>query len=319
MRAINVPPAVAQAMQQGATLAISISGGKDSQALLNALIAERAARGWTGEVYAIHAHLGRAEWPQSLAHCRRICEAAGVELVVINRPQGDLVQQIRDRMVKLQGTGKPPWPDAKNRYCTSDQKRGQIDKQMRNPWPTATMRYCTADQKRGQILKIHRQSDLIVAAMGLRGDESSARAKRPVAQLRKQITASALRDLSIEAALAGRKTGQRVAIDWLPLHGWSEADVWDACGTSHADLERRRALHRDGHAGEALDGWPAHPAYVWGNQRLSCALCVLASRADITNGARHNPELLREYIAIEKESGFTFQHGFALSSLEKAS
>lgn len=315
---LAVPAAVADALGQGGTLAVSISGGKDSQALLSALADEYALRGWTGPIYAVHAHLGRAEWPQSLAHCRRIAEQAGVELVVVHRPQGDLVDQIRARALKLAGTGKAPWPDAQNRYCTSDQKRGQLDTQMRNPWPTATMRYCTADQKRGQILKVHRRSELIVAAMGMRGGESAARAKRPVVAVRKQITAKAIRDLAPDAALSARGEGQRLALDWLPLHHWGAEDVWAQCGTSSSDLTERQFLYRAGRVGEALDGWPAHPAYVYGNQRLSCALCVLASQNDLINGARHNPELYREYVAIERESGFAFQQGRSLASLQPA-
>ena len=340
MRQIIVPDAIEQAMQDGAALAISISGGKDSQALLNALVAEYRARGWQGQLYAIHAHLGRAEWPQTLAHCRNLCGRLGVPLVEVSRPQGDLVQEIRDRMEKLKGTETPPWPDAKNRYCTSDQKRTpiekvtraapfpdaqnryctahqkqhQIDKALRSPWPTSTQRYCTADQKRDQLTKRHRGHELVVAAMGMRAQESPARAKKATVSLGR-ISASRLRGLSPLEALAQRQDGQRVALDWLAIHDWTEGDVWEACGHSTEDLRRRQALYRAGQTEEAFTGWLAHPAYVMGNQRLSCSICILASKSDIVNGARHNPELLAEYIQIERESGFTFRQGFALDGL----
>lgn len=154
MRQIHVPPVIEQALGDGAALAISISGGKDSQALLVAVVAEYRRRGWTGQLYAIHAHLGRAEWRQTLGHCRNLCARLGVDLVEVSRPQGDLVQEIEDRMEKLRGTDTPPWPDAKNRYCTSDQKRGPIEKATRAaPFPDAENRYCTAHQKQHQIDK----------------------------------------------------------------------------------------------------------------------------------------------------------------------
>lgn len=61
------PPVIERALQQGAALAISISGGRDSQALLNTLTAWLAAHPVPGPVFAIHADLGRAEWPHTNA------------------------------------------------------------------------------------------------------------------------------------------------------------------------------------------------------------------------------------------------------------
>lgn len=314
-RHVAIPHAIATALAGGAALAVSISGGKDSQALLLAVTAEHRRRSWPGPIYAIHAHLGRAEWPQTMGHCERICAEAGVELIVVRRPQGDLVQEIHDRMEKLRGTGKPPWPSAEARYCTSDQKRSQIDKVTRSPWPTSTQRYCTADQKRDQIFKRHREHDVIVAAMGLRADESKARAKRPEVSIQTRTTAKALSQLDPCTALLMARPNQRVALDWLPLLHWSVDDVWETIGTDRVDLEHRRSLYARGDVDAALAGWPAHPAYIFGNDRLSCALCVLASRNDLVNGARHNPELLRDYVQMEQESGFTFRQGLALSTL----
>jgi 3'-phosphoadenosine 5'-phosphosulfate sulfotransferase (PAPS reductase)/FAD synthetase len=313
-----VPDEIEQVMRTGAAIAISISGGKDSQAMLAAVVATHRERGWPGPILAIHAHLGAAEWRQSLGHCRNLCARYGVELVEVSRRQGDLVQEIRDRMEKLRrdGSDSPPWPDAKNRYCTSDQKRGQIDTVIRSsPWPSATQRYCTADQKRDQLVKEHRKHDLIVSAIGMRAEESPARRKRPVVSIQKRITAKAYRDMNIAEAISHASSGQRLAVDWLPIHDWTEAEVWEACGSSSEDVARRREIYAAGRTEEALDGWQAHPAYVFGNQRLSCVFCILASKSDLVNGARHNPDLFREYVAIERESGFTFQHGRSLESL----
>lgn len=315
MKPLTIPPVIADALRAGAALAVSISGGKDSHAMLMALVAEHRWAGWSGPLIAAHAHLGRAEWPQTLPFIERVCAALNVPLVTVQRPQGDLVAEIRARMEKLRGTGKPHWPSSASRYCTSDQKRTQLDKVLRSPWPTATQRYCTADQKRDQLLKVHRRHELVIAAMGMRAQESRARARQPVVAIQPRVTAAALAELTPDAALSAQRPGQRLALDWRAIHDWTLDDVWESIGTSAADLARRQALCAAGHEAEALDGWPAHPAYVWGNQRLSCALCVLANKNDLVNGARRNPELYREYVAMERESGFTFRADLALDGL----
>jgi 3'-phosphoadenosine 5'-phosphosulfate sulfotransferase (PAPS reductase)/FAD synthetase len=300
---IETPAEIQDALAAGATLVVSVSGGKDSQAMLMAVMAEHRRQMWPGDVLAIHAHLGRMEWPQTLAHCEAMCAAAGVPLTVVSRPQGDLLQEMWDRVEKLRGTGKPPFPDAKNRYCTSDQKRNQIDRVLRAaPFPDSKNRYCTSHHKTNQIDKELRKHTVIISAEGIRADESPARSKRPVWEYRQQIC-----------------TKQRTAYTWRPLLHWTEADVWEQIGHTTEDVQRRRELYRQGDHGAAFDGWRTHPAYVVGNQRLSCAMCVLASRADITNGARHNPELYAELVRMEQESGFSFRQDLNLGSLFSSS
>ncbi len=313
---IALPPVVAEALRLGAALAVSISGGKDSQAMLFALAELHRQHGWSGPIYAVHASLGRSEWPQSLAQCERIAAAAGVELVVVRRPQGDLIAEMRQRMQNLAGSDKPHWPDARNRYCTADQKRGQIDKVLRAPhWPDSTNRYCTAHQKTNQLDREARRHDLVISAMGIRAEESSARAKKAAVSVRTSITAAALQGASPEAALSDLRPGQRLALDWLPLHEWTEDQVFRGFGSSLDDINRRRDLYKSGRMEEALQGFSGHPAYVFGNQRLSCALCVLASRNDLVNGIRHCPEIYQEYVAMERESGFSFRQGLSLAGL----
>jgi len=269
MKHISMTQPIRQALFNGATLVVSVSGGKDSQAMLNAI----AAQGFANQVVAIHANVGAMEWEQTHAHCEKICSAVGVELVTVARPQGDLLAQMEARRVKLEGQNKPHWPSSAARYCTSDHKRAQIDKYLR-------------------------QYNLVISAEGIRADESRERAKRCDHEAREQIC-----------------TRDRTAYTWRPILNWSVDDVWEACGTSAADLTQRRHLYAAGMRDEALQGWPAHPAYVIGNERLSCAICVLASRNDITNGARHNPGLLAQLVAMEEKSGFTFRKDLALADL----
>lgn len=285
MKNLMIPDVINDALGLGATVAVSVSAGKDSQALALALAANRIGS------YILHMDLGRAEWPQTAAMVDKIAQAVDLPVIVVNRPQGDLVTEIEHRAIKLQGTGRPFWPSSANRYCTADQKRSQAD-------------------------KVYRRHQLIISAEGIRAQESPKRAKDPVVAVRKQITAKALQDLAPADALAAwQGQGGRLALTWNAIHDWDITDVWEACGTSVDDLERRRALYRAGHENEALFGWPCHPAYVFGNARLSCVFCVLATENDLRVGARHNPNLVAHYIGLETTYGATFKHKRSLADI----
>ena len=321
--ALLVPPAVETALQQGAALAISLSGGKDSQALLALLAPWFRSRGYSGQLFAIHADLGRAEWEQTPAFVEQLCQQAAVPLVVVRRPKGDLVARITERMELTTAQAAPDaaahyWPSATNRYCTSHLKAGPIDTALRNPahyWPSSAQRYCTSDLKRGPIDSRLRDFSVIISAEGVRADESAARAKKPGVEIRGGITASALRELTPDAALLARKPGQRVALNWRPLLHYDTAEIWQACGTDLRELALRQRQHRQGETALALRGWVGHPAYVLGNERLSCALCVLGSKSDLLNGANHNPDTYGLYLELEVLGGSTFKHNQSLFDL----
>jgi hypothetical protein len=116
--------------------------------------------------------------------------------------------------------------------------------------------------------------------MGLRAQESQIRARRPTFSLRPDSSAP---------------TKGRFVYDWLPIHDWTETDVWDC-------IRRHGNIH--------------HEAYSLGNHRLSCALCVLASLNDLINGAAHSPDTYREYCRIEAVTGYSFRKDFWLSDLK---
>lgn len=282
MKPIQTPTQIEQALQAGAALSISISGGKDSQALAYALKAEHDLGRWPGPIFLIHADLGRAEWEQTPAQVRALADELGLELVVVARDGGDLVQRIEARRDQLQAKGQatPFWPSSDARYCTSDLKRDPINKYLR--------RYAS-----------------VVSAEGVRADESTARARKPVYAVRSKLA-----------------TQTRQAFDWRPLLAWDTEDVLNACGSSGADLDRRRKLYaagerfqNDGPKLKALDGWKLHPAYVYGNVRLSCVLCVLACEQDLRNGAKHNPTVAATYLRLEREGGYTFRANKSLADI----
>lgn len=270
-RDIDITPDIKAMLRDGAAVALSISGGKDSQALLMSVAEYVRSMGCGNDMFAIHAHLGRAEWPQTIGHCEEICEKVGVELVVVSRDKGDLVDRWKERMVKLQGTGKPFWSSAKNRYCTSDMKRGPINKRLR-------------------------KYDIVISVEGIRAEESRARAQKPVSHIRKEIT-----------------TRSRRAMTWNPLLNWAMNDVYEYWGQSVSSLLDARESYRM--SGLVPDWWNYHPAYAMGNDRLSCAICVLGSNNDVKNGVRHNPTLAAELIQMEEESGYSFRHKQSLGEV----
>ncbi len=77
---IDIPPLITRALTRGAALAISISGGKDSQAMLRLLVTHPDRPHWTGDRFAIHADLGRAEWPQTPGHVEALCKRRALSL-----------------------------------------------------------------------------------------------------------------------------------------------------------------------------------------------------------------------------------------------
>jgi len=244
-------------LQEGATLVLSVSGGKDSDSMSHYLLDRRAKEGWPGPVMMVHADLGarRVEWHQTPDYVRSFAQRKGVPLHVVRWTQGDLVDRIWQRY--RANPDRPCWPSSSIRYCTSDLKRSPISRFLRQTFP----------------------SGKVICAIGLRAEESPGRAKKEIVTERKDCTAP---------------SKNRLVLNWLPIHDWTEADVWN-CIRQHGNI--------------------AHPAYGLGNTRLSCALCVMASLNDLTNGAEHNPDAYREFCRIEAVTGYSFRKDFWLSDL----
>jgi len=241
-------------------IAISSSGGKDSQTMLAHVVGLARAAGVADRIVVIHADLGRAEWNGTGELARAQAEFHGVPFTVIRKTDTDAAPaDLLDR-VKVRGM----WPSSSARWCTSDHKRGPIR--------TVFTRLAREHRERtGSAAPVR-----ILDCIGMRAQESTARAKRA----------------PFTPGKVDRKT-QRVD-EWLPILGWSEAEVWD-------DIERVGAPH--------------HEAYDLGMSRLSCVFCVLASEGDLRIAAKANPELAAEYIATEVEIGHTFKNGRSLAEI----
>lgn len=274
-------------IKKGAKLIGSVSGSKDGQAMVASLIQ------WGYPVKAlVHADLGRVEWPQSHAMCQKLSYQFNIPLHVVKRHDGlDLLEYWQRRMEHLQGTGKPFWSSAKARYCTSDLKRGPINKYLRTI------------------------GNFVISCEGIRAEESPARAKKPILEIRKEITSTYYDGMSVENAIKYYNPFKRLALTWYPVFNYTLEDVWNTYGMNMKDAEVARQIYSI--TREVPDWWPFHPAYAFGNERVSCMFCILGSINDLRVGSKHNPELLNTMIGMEEYSDATFKNNWSLKTLKQ--
>jgi 3'-phosphoadenosine 5'-phosphosulfate sulfotransferase (PAPS reductase)/FAD synthetase len=130
----------------------------------------------------------------------------------------------------------------------------------------------------------------------MRADESPARAKKkPFVFDDGHISKKTGKKVS------GASNGKREVWNWLPLHEWTEAQVWgriDSYGLRNAGL--------------------VHFAYGLGMPRLSCCFCIFAPKAALVIAGHHNPELLAEYVRVEKKIGHTFRVDLSMAQVAEA-
>ncbi len=234
---IRVPSECREIIRAGALVAINHSGGKDSQAM-TILLSRIVPR---DRLVAVHAPLGEVEWPGTIEHIEATLPV-GVPLIFAPIASGKtLLKRVEERGL---------WPSNSARWCTSDFKAGPIQRELR--------RYLKAHPRFGGRL---------VNAMGMRAEESPARARK--APWRRNDRMS----------VAGREV-----FDWLPVFDLSTEDMF--------------RVIRDA-------GQSPHWAYAAGMSRLSCSFCILASRADLRRAAELRPDLYRTYAELERRIGHT--------------
>jgi 3'-phosphoadenosine 5'-phosphosulfate sulfotransferase (PAPS reductase)/FAD synthetase len=239
-------------------IVISSSAGKDSQAMLDFIVEPcDQVHIPRHRLLVAHADLGRVEWPGPRELAEEQAKHYGLTFIAIARPQGDLLEHIAER-------GMFPSPAA--RFCTSDHKRAQVMK---------IFTQLTARSQQAGIRTVR-----ILSCMGLRAEESPARARR--------------QPFSWDERASNSK---RHVDTWLPIHSWNVQQVWQrirASGVSH------------------------HPAYDLGMPRLSCCFCIFSPRSALLLAGKHNPELLSEYVEVEKRIGHSFRLELPLASIQKA-
>ena len=92
-REVLVTPEITSALAGRAAVAIGVSGGKDSAATALATMDYLEDAGHPGPRVLIHSDLGRVEWRQSLPACEQLAVGFGLELMVVRRETGDLVDR----------------------------------------------------------------------------------------------------------------------------------------------------------------------------------------------------------------------------------
>ncbi len=165
---MSVSEPIQTLINRNALFVVNHSGGKDSQAML----AELRRFVPAAQLVVVHAPLDGVEWDGTLDHVY----ADAADLPVILAPAVKTFVE----MVEHRGM----FPSPQQRQCTSDLKRGPIDREIR------------------RYLKSHPEHNgLVVSCMGLRAGESDARAKAEPFKLNKRNS------------VAGREW-----YDWLPIH-----------------------------------------------------------------------------------------------------
>lgn len=171
---------IAALVQRGALFVINHSGGKDSQAMYLMLRALVPA----SQRVIVHADLGAVEWAGAVGHIK--ATTAGEPLHVC-RSRRNLLQMVEERGM---------FPSPKQRQCTSDLKRGPIER---------TIRAITRERQ-AQGMPAW---GLVVNCMGMRAEESSGRAKLIAFKLH-----------------TGNSKAGREWYDLLPIHELTEDQVY---------------------------------------------------------------------------------------------
>lgn len=234
---------------------VNSSAGKDSQAMLDLVHELAVAAGVAYRIVVVHCDLGRVEWEGTAELAAEQAAHYGARFLKVSRPQGDLLAHVEQRGM---------WPDPARRYCTSDHKRGQVRR---------VMTELASEVRRRGIWEPVR----ILNCMGMRSQESPARAK-----------------LAAFAFDPKASNGRRHVDNWLPIHGWTEAEVWERIRQS---------------------GVPHHRAYDLGMPRLSCCFCIFAGDDALLLAGHHNRALLDEYVRVEEKIGHTFKKKLPIASI----
>lgn len=272
----NPPPEVAldatirKTIDSETVVVFSLSGGKDSTA------AAIAASDYLDNIghpmtnrFAIHADLGQIEWPETPRFVEEIAGRLQLPLIVVRRNGGGMIERWYQR-----------WESSKRRYIDLETY------QLVSPWSSAALRFCTAELKVAPInreLKRRFAGRTIISVIGIRREESAARAKAPISR----------RDL--RSAPEGNRAGT-IMLAWHPIVEWKTDQVFARHGQANL---------------------PLHSAYSAGSTRLSCAYCVLSSINNLEVAASQpgNLDALKRITDLELDSAFAFQPSRWLTSV----
>lgn len=237
---------------------INSSGGKDSLIALWEVHRLAIEQNYPfSKIIVSHQDLGRMEWAGTKELVQKQADFFGFKAYYSKRRNKD--GEEHDLLHYINRRGK--FPSSKQRFCTSDFKRAPGN------------RVVTAVTKEMGDCRV-------LYVFGFRSQESPARSKKKPFVKNERLT-----------------TRKRTVYDWLPIHDWSEKQVWDTI--------KKHKL-------------PYHFAYDLGMPRLSCCFCIFAPFDALVVAGHANLKLLEEYAAVEEEIGHTFRQDLAIQDVLKA-
>lgn len=189
------------AIEDGAHVVFSMSGGKDSAAAtdstmkwLDTIGHPRAHRA------AIHADLGYIEWHSTGDIVRQLARQHDLPLDIVRRRTGGLIERWVQRF--------------QNGLARFERLETYA---LIGPWSSASLRFCTSELKAqviGASLARRYRGETVISVIGLRRTESAARAKIAIAQEDTRF------------ARPGNAHGTRM-LTWNPIAEWSTDAVYD--------------------------------------------------------------------------------------------
>lgn len=179
---VMITPQITEQIRAGALFVSNHSGGKDSQAMLIRLL-EFIPR---HQLIVVYADLGKVAWPGAKELARKQAEDNGLPFIVASASK-TLLTMVERRFETRPSV--PSWPSASTRQCTSDLKRGPIQREVR--------RYAKANGFK-----------TIVNCLGLRAEESPGRAKKQ------------------EFSRMGISNSVNTWYEWLPVHNYLTPEIF---------------------------------------------------------------------------------------------
>ena len=265
---------------------LCFSGGKDGLGSL----AELLEAGFQPSQIELHHHVvdGRGspsfmDWPSSEGYCEAVARALGLPIYFSWREGG-----FRREMLRQDAPTAPVFFETPDGGLRSVGGRGPLNTRQRFPQVSADLstRWCSAYVKIMILDSLIRNQDRFIGARtlvvtGERAEESPSRAKYPVLEPHRCDTREGTR--------------RRRHVDhWRPVHGHTEAQVWDAV--------RRLGIV------------PA-PSYRLGWGRHSCMACIFLSANAWATVRLIAPAMFADIAAHETRFGCTIRRTTSIVDL----
>lgn len=269
---------------------VSLSGGKDSIAMLLYLIEQGVApdriEAWHQAVDGMHdTHTSFMDWPSTEGYVRELCNHLRVRLSWQWRAFGFKGEMFRENSRSHDIFYRN---DEELLVYSLPTTRGDLSTRRKWPMKTASLkfRYCSSS------LKIDPARRVMSNRPDLKGSERKQIKILWLTGERRQESPARARYAQVEHHPANSKS--RIVHHYRPVIDWKEEDVWTV-------MERHRIL--------------PHPAYHLGLPRLSCRSCIFFSPSHWASLNDIDPKVTAMLHDIEKDLNFTIDNKFSIPEL----